>query len=91
MNMHTKLSAKGQVVLPNVVRQQLGWDAGKGLEVLVHGDAVTLRPIRTRLTSSPADVFKRLEKIGPVSTERLTDEEMDRLVIAQAMLRYPPR
>ena len=42
----TKLSTKGQVVLPKEVRDVLGISTGTELEVEVRDGAVLLRPIR---------------------------------------------
>ncbi|MEH3101764.1 AbrB/MazE/SpoVT family DNA-binding domain-containing protein [Sphingomonas adhaesiva] len=47
MNAFTRLSGKGQVVVPKATRDRLGWAAGLDLEVIETGDAVTLRPRRT--------------------------------------------
>ena len=45
--METKVSSKGQVVLPSRLRAKLGLRAGDALEVKLEGDAIVLRP-RTR-------------------------------------------
>jgi AbrB family looped-hinge helix DNA binding protein len=53
MTAQTKVSAKGQVVIPKSVREELGWPAGTRLEILRIGGAVTLRAVpkaRRRLT-----------------------------------------
>ncbi|BCV20803.1 AbrB/MazE/SpoVT family DNA-binding domain-containing protein [Moorella sp. Hama-1] len=39
----TKLSSRGQVVIPKEIRRQLGWDAGDHMAVEVRGDMVVLR------------------------------------------------
>jgi AbrB family looped-hinge helix DNA binding protein len=44
----TKLSAKGQVVIPKDVRDRLGWLQGSELEVVETGDGVLLRKKRER-------------------------------------------
>ncbi len=56
--MRTKLSSKGQVVLPAGLRRQLGLRAGDGLEVGVEDGSIVLRPprrgrIRARITTDP--------------------------------------
>ena len=43
MTAQTKLSAKGQVVIPKDVRDRLGWLQGSELEVVETGDSVILR------------------------------------------------
>jgi AbrB family looped-hinge helix DNA binding protein len=46
--METKISTKGQVVLPSRLRAKLGLRAGDALEVKLEGDAIVLRPRRRR-------------------------------------------
>lgn len=46
--METKVSSKGQVVLPSPLRQRLGLRPGDLLDVRVEGDAIVLRPRRTK-------------------------------------------
>lgn len=43
MNAYTRMSEKGQVVVPAATRRRLGWDAGLDLEVIETEDSVTLR------------------------------------------------
>jgi AbrB family looped-hinge helix DNA binding protein len=91
MNARTRLSAKGQVVLPQSIRTALDWHEGKGLEVVRHGGAVTLRPVPARPRYTAAEAFALLAKIGPAAVDRVSDEEMDRILVEQAMCRYPPQ
>jgi AbrB family looped-hinge helix DNA binding protein len=44
--METKVSSKGQVVLPHRLRQRLGLRPGDALDVKLEGDAIVLRPRR---------------------------------------------
>ncbi|PYV16758.1 MAG: hypothetical protein DMG21_10650 [Acidobacteria bacterium] len=46
--MQTKLSTKGQVVLPGSVRRRLGLQAGDALEVQMKAGGVLLTPRRPR-------------------------------------------
>lgn len=46
--MQTKISTKGQVVLPRPLRQKLGLQPGDALDVKLEGDAIILRPRRGR-------------------------------------------
>ncbi len=48
MSSETKLSVKGQVVIPKDVRDALHWEAGVPLSVTRTGDAVILRPTRVK-------------------------------------------
>ena len=53
--METKLSTKGQVVLPGPIRRKLGLQAGDSLEAKVQAGNVLLIPRRTR--SRKARIF----------------------------------
>jgi len=46
--METKISTKGQVVLPSRLREKLGLRAGDPLDVKLEGDAIVLRPRKKR-------------------------------------------
>jgi len=46
--METKISTKGQVVLPSRLREKLGLRPGDALEVRLDGDSIVLRPRRPR-------------------------------------------
>jgi len=87
MNAQTKLSAKGQVVIPKGVRDRLGWLQGSSLEVVETGDGVLLRRPRVRKKISVAEASERLRTIikyegPPLPIERLSwsadvDREFD--------------
>jgi AbrB family looped-hinge helix DNA binding protein len=84
MTAQTKLSAKGQVVIPKDVRDRLGWLQGVELELLDTGDGVLLRrkPERKRLTVEEAT--RKLRELvhyngPPIPIERLSwSAEVDR-------------
>ena len=63
MNSYTKVSDKGQVVVPKAARERLRWGAGTELEVIESSDAITLRPRRTGGTISVAQAVARLRRI----------------------------
>ena len=46
--METKVSTKGQVVLPNPIRRKLGLRAGDPLDARVEGGRIVLTPRSTR-------------------------------------------
>ncbi|HXO88617.1 MAG TPA: AbrB/MazE/SpoVT family DNA-binding domain-containing protein [Candidatus Acidoferrales bacterium] len=46
--MKTKLSTKGQVVLPGSIRQKLGLQPGDELDASIRNGEITLRPKRKR-------------------------------------------
>ena len=53
----TRLSSKGQVVLPKAVREALGLKAGDELLVEVEGNAIRLVPRRKRSLSEALDTL----------------------------------
>jgi len=61
----TKLSTKGQVVLPKEVRDTLGLSSGTELEVEVRDGVVLLRPIRKTTVD---DLLGMLPWSGPAKT-----------------------
>jgi len=86
MNAHTKLSAKGQVVIPKKVRDRLCWQEGAALEVVERTDGVLLRaaqPARERITM--AEFRKR---VPPYEGSPLLFEDMDRAIVEEAARRY---
>lgn len=77
MNAHTKVSEKGQVVVPKATRDRLGWQAGTDLEVIESKDAVTLRRRQSRNTLTATEAVIRLRQLyrhegPPVPIERLS-------------------
>ena len=72
MNAFTKMSDKGQVVVPAGMRHRLGWLPGTDLEVIEHGDSVTLRPRPAPKLLTPAQAVERFRALyqhqGPPAT-----------------------
>lgn len=74
MNAETKVSAKGQVVIPKSVRDELDWPTGTRLQVEKVGGTVTLRPIkgeRGRLTIEEFIARRPKYKGPPLSLEEI--------------------
>lgn len=68
----TKLSSKGQVVLPKAIRDSHNWGPGTDFTVEDTGDAVVLRPAKKGRVSRLEDVagcLKHLYNGPPVATE----------------------
>lgn len=61
----TRVSSKGQVVLPKEVRDRHGWLAGTELEVESEGDVVILRPRRAYPRTTLEDVVGCVPYDGP--------------------------
>ena len=79
----TKLSSKGQVIIPKSVRERHGWRPGVELEVEDLGDSVVLRLARLFPRTTTKQVRGCLKYKGPA----LTIEQMDAAVIAEAKKR----
>jgi AbrB family looped-hinge helix DNA binding protein len=85
--MDTKLSTKGQVVLPSRVRRRLGLQAGDTLEVMLEGDRIVLarkaqRRRKARIIKDPLTGLPVLT-LGTGRTQ-LTSEE-----VAEMMAEFP--
>ena len=44
--MNTKLSTKGQLIIPKEIRDSHGWKPGASFEIEDLGDSIVLRPVR---------------------------------------------
>lgn len=69
----TRISSKGQIVLPKEVRDMQGWCAGTELEVETQGNAVVLRLLRTVPRTTLEEVVGCIPYDGP----QVSIEEMD--------------
>jgi AbrB family looped-hinge helix DNA binding protein len=77
-SMKTKVSSKGQVVIPKAYRQKLGWVAGTELEVSEEAGQVLLKPQPSKKKKySIRDVAGILHRPGMKAS---TVEEMDEAV-----------
>lgn len=79
MNAFTKLSEKGQVVVPKATRDRLGWLAGLDLEVIEGPDSVTFRHRGERKTLTAEAAVARFRKIyqhqgPPVSLAQMNQD-----------------
>ena len=80
----TRVSTKGQVVLPKELRERRGWNAGAELVVEERPDGVLLRSAPADAPSRMEDVFGRL---GPF--ERVVSiEEMNEAILNEAAARW---
>ena len=86
MNAQTKLSAKGQVVIPKEVRDRLQWKEGAALEVVERADGVLLRPPPAKRERITIEEFMR--RIPPYEGPPLSLEDIDKAVLKEAARRY---
>jgi AbrB family looped-hinge helix DNA binding protein len=80
----TRLSSKGQVVLPKSVRDAHGWAPGTEFEVESTSDGVRLRARAPFPRTELAQVFGSVSYSGPAKTL----EEMDEGIRAAVTRRY---
>ncbi|MET0605941.1 MAG: AbrB/MazE/SpoVT family DNA-binding domain-containing protein [Beijerinckiaceae bacterium] len=76
----TRLSSKGQVIIPKAVRQSKRWAAGTELTVEERPEGVLLRPASSKRKYSIDDLYGVLKYDGPPKSladmERGIDEAM---------------
>jgi AbrB family looped-hinge helix DNA binding protein len=80
----TKVSTKGQVILPKVIRERRQWDAGTRLVVEETAEGVLLRPVSVFARTKPKEVFGSL----PFSGRPKTIEEMNAGILVEARRRH---
>ena len=85
--METRLSTKGQIVLPGKIRERLGLQPGDPLDASIEGGRVVLTPKRARhfdfkVISDPLTGMPVISAEGEVPT--LTSEE-----VAEALADFP--
>jgi AbrB family looped-hinge helix DNA binding protein len=68
----TKMSSKGQVVIPKTIRARYKWNPGQKLQVFDMGDGIALKPAQPFTPTTLNMVAGRLAYTGsPVSLEEM--------------------
>lgn len=81
MSAHTKLSAKGQVVIPKDVRDRLGLTQGMVLDVIERGSELVLRPRDGGRTGKTArEALREIQSFYRYEGAKVSLEDMDRAV-----------
>lgn len=75
----TRLSSKGQIILPKSVRDSHHWEPGTEFAVEPMGDGVILRPLKSVAHSRLDDVAGCLRVSGPPRSIA----EMDAAIVAE--------
>ena len=75
MNAQTKVSVKGQVVLPKVTRERLGLSSGTILDVIETSGGVELRPAKARPCLSLDEALKKLRAVVNYTGPRLGEKD----------------
>jgi AbrB family looped-hinge helix DNA binding protein len=80
MNAHTRMSAKGQVVIPKAVRERLCWSEGDRLDVIPTANGVLLRKGAQARQTITVDELMTLMPAheGPRATLDEMNEAIDR-------------
>ena len=76
----TKLSSKGQVILPKSVRDARHWQPGMEFAVEEVAEGVLLRPLKPFKPTRHEDVFDCLKHSGPL----LSIEDMGQAILEEA-------
>lgn len=56
--MTTKMSSKGQVVLPETLRQMYGWGCGTAFTILAYKGSIIMQPLKTPTEDEIAAEFE---------------------------------
>ena len=87
MNAITRLSGRGQVVVPKAIRDLKDWAPGLDLEMVDAGDGVLLRPCRANKRLRVAEAVERMRAIYIHSGPPVTLEEIDEAIAEAAVER----
>ena len=83
----TRLSSKGQVILPAAIRTANQWKAGVEFAVEDTGEGVLLRPLKP----FPATTLEDVAGCAGYSGKAHTLDEMDKAITAETRARYARR
>ncbi len=78
MSVTTRLSSKGQVIIPRQVRAAHQWESGQELEVIDAGDGVLLKPKKPFPETTLAEVAGSLGFHGKTRTMEDMEEAIRR-------------
>lgn len=82
--MQTRVSTKGQIVLPKRIRDRRNWKAGTRLVVEERPDGVLLKPLIRKKSHTLADLIGFLKYEGPPKSI----EDMDAGIAQEVRRRY---
>jgi AbrB family looped-hinge helix DNA binding protein len=79
MSAHTRISSKGQVVIPSVVRRDMKLPVGAGFEVVRQDDDILLRRDRKKEGTSIEAITKPYRPRKPLTTKEISSVPEDAL------------
>ena len=82
MNAQTSLSAKGQVVIPKDVRDELGYEPGQTFDVVKMDGGILLRPAMRKSGRTNAQIVAELRALYKHEGPPVSIEEMNAAVDA---------
>lgn len=80
MTMQTRISAKGQVVIPKDVRDRLRWAQGQTLDVVETSDGVLLKQQLRSKTLSADEAFEKIRKLVSYDGPTVSIQEMNETI-----------
>lgn len=70
----TRLSSKGQVIIPKIFRNRYNWNSGQKLNVIDTGDGILLKPSRPFKKTEIEQVAGILKYSGkPISIDQMNE------------------
>lgn len=81
--MTTKMSSKGQVVLPEALRQMYGWESGTAFTIIAYKGSIIMQPLK-----SPTDeeIAAEFEEAFAESRRQAMDAGMTPLDVTNAIV-----
>lgn len=80
MNAQTRLSAKGQVVIPKDIRARMRWEQGQPLDIVETGGGVFLKRPSALNKSSPEEVLAKIRALIQYDGPTVTIEEINETI-----------
>ncbi|HHW43248.1 MAG TPA: AbrB/MazE/SpoVT family DNA-binding domain-containing protein [Desulfotomaculum sp.] len=71
----TKLSTKGQIVIPKQIREALGVKSGTSFKVELKGGRIILEPVKKCVADEFYGKFKDVDLLGELSKEHRNEKE----------------
>ena len=81
----TKMSSKGQIVIPESIRSSLGWGSGTSFTVVIHHGAVIMQPLRP---PSRSELSRRFNEVLKRTQRQAAEAGMTKDDIAHAISSY---